>query len=253
MMTGNCLGWIAYGYYQGCDPFLLASNIPGLIISIWLNSGAAKLQYYELYTAQSTAAASHAQEERNHENNAEEQGQSESPAEDEWDASAPLVGDSTGTSAAIGNTSAVVTVPQERTLTQVLCFWAFVISFVTFAMNKEEAADTVGIVVNFNLVFFYAAPLQTMFEVMSSKNSASIHRPTMYMNWCSASFWVIYGIAKMDPVIMIPNSIGLCMGLTMGVLCMCYSASTQQIVDAIDSNPLLESLDNEDGEEGQTL
>lgn len=44
-MTGNCFGWLAYAYYSG-DPFVLASNIPGIIISFWLNAGASKLQYY---------------------------------------------------------------------------------------------------------------------------------------------------------------------------------------------------------------
>ena len=44
-MTGNCFGWLAYAYYSG-DPFVLASNIPGIVISFWLNAGASKLQYY---------------------------------------------------------------------------------------------------------------------------------------------------------------------------------------------------------------
>mmetsp|Transcript_19466 Transcript_19466/g.48497 ORF Transcript_19466/g.48497 Transcript_19466/m.48497 type:complete len:127 (+) Transcript_19466:71-451(+) len=45
IMTGNCFGWLAYAYYSG-DPFVLASNIPGIIVSFWLNAGASKLQYY---------------------------------------------------------------------------------------------------------------------------------------------------------------------------------------------------------------
>lgn len=48
VMTGNCLGWIAYAYYTK-DPFVLASNVPGFVLSFWLNSGASKLQYYELW------------------------------------------------------------------------------------------------------------------------------------------------------------------------------------------------------------
>lgn len=46
VMTGNCLGWCVYGYYTH-DPFMLASNFPGLIVSLWLNIGAAKLQYHK--------------------------------------------------------------------------------------------------------------------------------------------------------------------------------------------------------------
>lgn len=39
-------GWIAYAYYVR-DPYILASNIPGILVSIWLNVGASKLQYAE--------------------------------------------------------------------------------------------------------------------------------------------------------------------------------------------------------------
>ena len=42
VMSGNCLGWLAYAYYSG-DPFILASNVPGILVSTWLNVGAAKL------------------------------------------------------------------------------------------------------------------------------------------------------------------------------------------------------------------
>jgi solute carrier family 50 protein (sugar transporter) len=44
VLTGNCLGWSSYAYYTN-DPFILASNLPGLILSFWLNIGACKLQY----------------------------------------------------------------------------------------------------------------------------------------------------------------------------------------------------------------
>eukprot|EP00536_Pseudo-nitzschia_multiseries_P006224 jgi/Psemu1/255208/estExt_Genewise1Plus.C_1300010 len=43
VMTGNCLGWCAYAYYTS-DPFVLASNLPGLVLSLWLNIGACKLR-----------------------------------------------------------------------------------------------------------------------------------------------------------------------------------------------------------------
>ena len=45
VISGNCFGWLAYAYYTK-NPFVLASNIPGLLVSFWLNAGASKLQYY---------------------------------------------------------------------------------------------------------------------------------------------------------------------------------------------------------------
>eukprot|EP00584_Thalassiosira_punctigera_P025762 CAMPEP_0172558928 /NCGR_PEP_ID=MMETSP1067-20121228/81680_1 /TAXON_ID=265564 ORGANISM="Thalassiosira punctigera, Strain Tpunct2005C2" /NCGR_SAMPLE_ID=MMETSP1067 /ASSEMBLY_ACC=CAM_ASM_000444 /LENGTH=160 /DNA_ID=CAMNT_0013348399 /DNA_START=74 /DNA_END=553 /DNA_ORIENTATION=+ len=44
-MTGNTIGWLAYSYIT-MDLFVFFANAPGFIISIWLNVGAMKLQYY---------------------------------------------------------------------------------------------------------------------------------------------------------------------------------------------------------------
>jgi len=229
MQTGNCLGWIVYAYYTGCDPFLLASNIPGLIVSLWLNSGAAKLQYLEGATQRmqqpSADVAAHSTSNNNNNNNNNEEANDtvddnqvtahDNPStEDEWDRYAPLIDNGDG-SAILPSGDDLVTVPVERLLLQVTCFWAVVIVGVTFTLHAHAAAAAVGVIVNVNLIFFYAAPLQTMKHVISSQNSASIHRLTMYMNWFSTSFWLAYGIARMDYYIMIPNALGLAMGLTM--------------------------------------
>lgn len=45
LMSGNCLGWLIYAYYSR-DPFILVSNIGGILVSFWLNLGASKLQYH---------------------------------------------------------------------------------------------------------------------------------------------------------------------------------------------------------------
>ena len=48
VMTGNCAGWIAYSYLTH-DVFVLLANVPGLLVSMWLNFGAIKLQYRTAY------------------------------------------------------------------------------------------------------------------------------------------------------------------------------------------------------------
>lgn len=62
VMTGNCLGWAAYGYYTK-DPFVLAANLPGIVLSLWLNLGASKLQYCELRDELKASGESSASEE----------------------------------------------------------------------------------------------------------------------------------------------------------------------------------------------
>jgi hypothetical protein len=49
------------------------------------------------------------------------------------------------------------------------------------------SSDWVGIVVNVNLIVFYAARLQTVMAVVAERNCKSSHAPTMLMNWMDAS------------------------------------------------------------------
>jgi solute carrier family 50 (sugar transporter) len=225
-MCGNCLGWTVYGYYQR-DPFVVAANLPGLVLSIWLNSGASKLQYLALTEARKRRTLR--REERL-----------------QWgDASRPLEEEALEESNdnVLWNETewrqleeSFVTVPQERALLRVLCIWAVVIVYVSWFSRGSNPASIIGVVVNLNLIVFYGAPLQTMHTVISTKNSASIHVPTMCMNWLNTSFWIGYGFAKNDMVIIVPNSLGLCLGLAQGVLKALYPSRP------IDDNSLRHSI-----------
>jgi hypothetical protein len=110
IMTGNCLGWSAYAYYTK-DPFVLASNIPGLVLSFWLNSGAAKLQYYELMN---------------------------DIKEDETNPSTP------------GN-EAIVTAPQEKLMLRMLVVWCVILVWAGWMQNYYSPAHIIGLCVNVNL------------------------------------------------------------------------------------------------------
>jgi Sugar efflux transporter for intercellular exchange len=66
-------------------------------------------------------------------------------------------------------------------------------------------------------------------KVISERSSASIHAPTMIMNWMNTSFWIAYGLARRNPVIVIPNSIGLLLGILQGVLRLAYPASSDSV------------------------
>ena len=219
-ICGNCLGWTVYGYYTR-DPFVVAANLPGLILSVWLNSGAAKLQYLAMSEAR-----------KRRENN-----------ELVWDASRPME-DSLADDHEVLLTDAelkiqedmFVMVPQERALMRVLIVWAFVIVYVGW-FSSSDPASIVGVIVNLNLVVLYGAPLQTLQEVIATKNAASIHAPTMIMNWLNTTFWISYGIARWDAIIIIPNSIGLTLGLIQGVLKALYSSNTVSVTN-MDAHPI---------------
>jgi solute carrier family 50 protein (sugar transporter) len=189
--TGNCIGWVVYGYYTR-DPFVVAANVPGLVLTIWLNSGAAKLQYLSRMEAKRRR--------------------------DLWDASSPME-ETQEVSMLVNelNDDIFVMVPQEKILMRVLSVWAVICVYVGW-FSRSDPATTVGVLVNLNLIYFYGAPLQAMNTVIATNNSESIHVPTMMMNWLNTSFWISYGIARKDLVIILPNSMGLLLGLAQGAL-----------------------------------
>jgi len=138
----------------------------------------------------------------------------------------------------------VVLVPQEVLVLQMVILWLVIligVSWVGFTHRQQVSA--IGILVNINLLFFYAAPLQTIQTVITEGTSESIHRPMMRMNWLNTSFWVLYGyVARHDIVIYGPNAIGLFFGLIQGILCCIYPNGTvdieEEVVD-VDPQPLL--------------
>jgi solute carrier family 50 protein (sugar transporter) len=115
------------------------------------------------------------------------------------------------------NDDIFVMVPQEKILMRVLSVWAVICVYVGW-FSRSDPATTVGVLVNLNLIYFYGAPLQAMNTVIATNNSESIHVPTMMMNWLNTSFWISYGIARKDLVIILPNSMGLLLGLAQGAL-----------------------------------
>jgi len=144
-MTGNCFGWLAYAYYSN-DPFVLVSNIPGLLVSFWLNAGASKLQYY--------ADVEYV------ENNDDEAGD-EVPIN--------------------------VFTAQDILILEVLGLWMSILVGVGWlGICEGNEKEIIGLLVNINLLFFYAAPLQTMQTVFHEKRSNSIHTPTMILNCTNA-------------------------------------------------------------------
>eukprot|EP00980_Cylindrotheca_fusiformis_P020265 scaffold7330_cov146-Cylindrotheca_fusiformis.AAC.4 len=228
VMSGNCLGWCAYGYYVR-DPFILASNVPGLVLSIWLNMGAAKLQYHSLArmlptmptdTTASIQPGNFVEEEaldRNIESSHDE----------------------------------LLFVPQEELVLQIVVAWVVVLLVVGWSGWVNNPAAIIGIFVNVNLVFFYGAPLQSIKTVLQTKSSGTIHGPTVLMNFINTLFWLLYGsLGIRDPVIYGPNMFGAALG-TIQAFLICYYPR-QGRVAIVDTStdleePLLTETEGNDG------
>jgi solute carrier family 50 protein (sugar transporter) len=201
-MTGNTIGWLAYSFITK-DLFVFFANAPGLLISIWLNTGACKLQYYEELVRRS----------------------SESLTEGDNDA--------------ISVQTAKFDCCQQLTshelkVLQIVIIWVVILSTTSLIpVSTDEMKFIVGVSVNINLIFFYASPLSTIATVIRTNNSASIHFWTMVMNTTNAFFWCVYSLAIQDYYILIPNGLGLMFGILQFALHRCFPKS--EVIESSDS------------------
>ncbi|GKY92749.1 hypothetical protein MPSEU_000244900 [Mayamaea pseudoterrestris] len=238
MMTGNCLGWVVYGYYTH-DVFVVVANVPGLVLSIWLNSGASKLQYYERSVANCHRHQVGLTERARRTQNAEQ-----------WDAAAVVEPDGIVETRSYDSTESVVSVsshasamdpeslimvPQEVALMRMLVAWAVVFMWVGW-VNPANAANTIGIIVNINLVFFYGAPLQSIKTVLATGSSETLHVPTLYTMLLNSFFWTVYGLAQRNPIIILPNAIGFSLSTFQGFLIMLYPRKYRTVHEPLNQN-----------------
>jgi len=151
---------------------------------------------------------------------------------------------------AIGKTEAPAS--HEKVVVAVITIWVVVITCICFlGVTKRQQELIVGVTVNINLLFFYGAPLSTIFAVLKTRDSSSIHRWTMLMNTANASFWTAFGIGTKDYFILVPNGIGTVLGGIQMILCVIVpsrtvrssstgeSASIEKVVIELSSNAAL--------------
>jgi len=152
--------------------------------------------------------------------------------------------------------------PHERLVVGMVLLWSLLLSAIGFYKHYASIADTegtvsnsdkisqsiVGYVVNFNLVFFYGAPLSAIGRVLKTRRSNTLHIPTMAMNTFNSVFWTAYALAPQinDPFIYIPNGLGVILGVIQFFLWMVFPRTP---LDETSSNrPASTSLEIKHGE-----
>lgn len=109
--------------------------------------------------------------------------------------------------------------PHERVLVVIVGIWLTLIaSICLFDVTPEQRLTIIGISVNLNISFFYGAPLSTIFKVMKTRDSSSIHRYTMLLNTGCALFFMLFGIGVQNNYLIVPNGIGVALGVTQAFL-----------------------------------
>lgn len=225
-MTGNCLGWVAYAFFLD-NLFVFFANAPGFVLSVWLNLCAAKLQY-----------AQHREEELRQSltkylkdsQNKKEDGSTECSSrvlgpEPERESLQEKVVDVGKVVWQVTSQRTPAPAPHEKVVVFIVLVWVAIISIISFGVNRwsHSTRETiVGVCVNINLLFFYGAPLSTIWTVLKTQNSATIHIWTMATNTANGSFWTAFGIATSNPFIYVPNGIGAGLGLVQLVLILVF-------------------------------
>jgi solute carrier family 50 protein (sugar transporter) len=238
-MLGNCIGWVTYSVLIQ-NIFVLVANAPGLMLSVYYNMQAIKLQFHEDRSTDLRKSIVSALE-------VEQELQSQAfllptavvPVETTDDLKRSLPPDKTqNTNSAINNTlldyativwevaaqKRLSPAPHEKVVLFMVTLWVATISLVTFtdAFSDSVKENIVGATVIGNLLFFYGAPLSTIATVLKTRNSRSIHVPTMITNTANGAFWSAYGIAVQDYLIGVPNGVGAFLGGIQIVLCVLF-------------------------------
>ncbi|KAJ3093009.1 hypothetical protein HK102_013283 [Quaeritorhiza haematococci] len=79
-----------------------------------------------------------------------------------------------------------------------------------------------GSVTVFVLITFYSSPLSVVYDVIRTKNSASLLWPLGLANLITSLLWAAYGIAIKDWFIIGPNAVGILTGLVQLFLCVIF-------------------------------
>ena len=259
VMTGNCLGWIGYSYLTG-DLFVLMANVPGLLVSVWLNVGACKLQYRTAYGEHEAQLRSRHRLNANAANN---DGRAMPPSpngasRDDNDENSGNWDDSSDREHEHDDFDEIEpvlpsTVPHERKVLWILFFWITVGSAVAHvqSLTNYEREQIVGYVVNANLCFFYAAPLTTMVQVCRTRDAASIHVRTTAMTMLNSFFWLAYGLWGVhDPFIYVPNCAGFALGGVQALLLVMFGSKKREDQSGDDARQTL--ITEEEGEDDPT-
>lgn len=240
-MTGNCIGWVTYAFLLQ-NLFVFFGNCPGLLLSVWLNLCAAKLQFQEhhsktmresfvgflsesrenrksselaLSDIENTVSAVQVIKNEEHDDNGRD-----------WTTS---TADLAALVLKITSQQSPAPAPHEKIVMGLVILWTIVISIVSLCGFESRTNQLiVGFIVNLNLLFFYGAPLSTIFSVLRERSSASIHIWTVITNTANGAFWGAYGLAVLDPFIYIPNGIGAALGGIQIIFCVLFPRSSEK-------------------------
>ena len=206
------------------DPFVFYANAPGLMLSLWLNISAIKLQYSQILHVVEEEAANHRGRITKYRDSSSESDTQSDPGLKDVAQTSPRTSSSEEKFSPSPSAKPLGTVAQEILLYTITLTWLIILSSVGLLPRLEHGmkVNIVGICSNINLIFFFGAPLSSIAVVLQLRSSQPIHRKTLLLNSFNASFWSIYGLSIHDLFILIPNLVGLSLSLLQVLLCVIF-------------------------------
>lgn len=104
--------------------------------------------------------------------------------------------------------------------------WCVVVLVVSIALKRQSQVgqNIVGILSCIFAISFYAAPLSTMAQVVKTRDPSSLYAPAIIANMVNALMWFLYGLIGIkDPLVWVPNGIGLLLTLSQLLLIATFS------------------------------
>lgn len=79
--------------------------------------------------------------------------------------------------------------------------------------SNDDAVTVFGYVSLLTTIGFYASPLATLRRVVQTQNAASIPIGMVVAGTICNSLWTLYGLAKSDMFLFVPNAVCVCLGV----------------------------------------
>jgi solute carrier family 50 protein (sugar transporter) len=234
-MLGSCCGWVAYSILVQ-NLWIFFASAPGLVLSVWLNMGAAKLQYEGFRSMEMRKSFSTYLEKSSRQLSVPTGHSREAKETQQEEGTGPLQ-KVTDFGKVVWEVTAQLKqapAPHENITIVMVLIWLALISLISFADFSQSTKELIiGSVANLNLVFFYGAPLSTILTVLRTRNSESIHIMTMATNTVNGAFWTAYGLAVLDPFIYAPNGLGAALGVVQIFLVVTFPRIPLEEVDKL--------------------
>ncbi len=112
----------------------------------------------------------------------------------------------------------------ENLLLFAFFFWALMAMISATAFNDKEGTAMIGYLCCAFAIAYYAAPLSTMVQVITTLDASSLYLPTILLNLVNALMWGSYGIfAAQDINLWLPNALGVLLASCQVIMVFVYS------------------------------